>query len=200
VALQASGMGQDLRPRDPAYYERSLLHGERFNLVAPEGAALQRQEVEWAQAGLVTPTTAVRVGREVQARYVLLGTLTRGRADVECFVRLVNCATGQVVATTDAYDRAGDDFSTQAFYSALAARLRQAFPVHQSRLASHGGRLVLTLGSADGVGEGLRFHVLGDDRRADRGMVEVVAVRAHDSDVRWITSSPTPAPGLAVSE
>lgn len=200
VALQPSGMGQRIRPRDPAYYERSVLHGERFNLVASEGAALQQQEIEWAQAGLVTPSTAVRVGRTVAARYVLLGTLTRGRDDAECFVRLVNCDTGQVVATTDAYDRAGDDFSTQAFFGALAARLRQAFPVHQSRLTSQGGRVTLALGSADGVCEGLRFHVLGDDRHQALGEVEVVACRAHDSDIRWLSTSPTPAPGLAISE
>lgn len=200
VALQPSGMGQELRARDPALYERSVLHGERFNLLAPEGAALQQQEVQWAQAGLVTPTTAVRVGRQVQARYVLLGTLTRGRADAECFVRLVNCATGQVVATTDAYDRAADDFSTQAFFTALAARLRQAFPVHQSRLSSHGGRLVLDLGTADGVSENLRFHVLGDHHRDGIGIIELVACREHDSDIRWISSPTTPAPGLAISE
>ncbi len=200
VALQPSGMGQEIRARDPAFYERSVLHGERFNLVAPEGAVLQRQELEWAQAGLVTVTSAVRTGRDVQARYVLLGTLTRGRDDAECFVRLVNCSTGQVVVTTDAYDRAGDDFSTQAFFTALTARLRQAFPVHQSRLSSHGGRLVLSLGTLDGVSENLRFHVLGDDRRADVGIIEVVDCRAHDSDIRWITSPSTPAPGLAISE
>lgn len=200
VALQASGMGQEIRARDPAVYERSVLHDERFNLVAPEGSALQKQEVQWAQAGLVTPTTAVHVGRQVQARYVLLGTLTRGRDDVECFVRLVNCTTGQVVVTTDAYDRAGDDFSTQAFFTALAARLRQAFPVHQSRLSSHAGRWVLNLGTADGVSEDLRFHVLGDDHRTAAGIIEVVACHAHDSDIRWITSLSTPAPGLAISE
>jgi len=200
VALQPSGMGQQIRAHDPAFYERSVLHGERFNLVAPEGAALQRQEVEWAQAGLVTATTAVRAGRAVQARYVLLGTLTRGRDDAECFVRLVNCDTGQVVATADAYDRAGDDFSTQAFFSALSGRLRQAFPVHQSRLTSRGGRLVLNLGTVDGVSDGLRFHVLGDDHRADIGVIEVVTCRAHDSDIRWITSPSTPAPALAISE
>lgn len=200
VALQPSGMGQEIRARDLVFYERSVLHGERFNLVAPEGATLQRQELEWAQAGLVTATTAVRAGRAVQARYVLLGTLTRGRGDAECFVRLVNCSTGQVVVTTDAYDRAGDDFSTQAFFTALAARLRQAFPVHQSRLSSQGGRLVLNLGMADGVSEDLRFHVLGDDHRTAAGIIEVVACRAHESDIRWITSPSTPAPGLAISE
>lgn len=200
VALQPSGMGQEIHARDPAFYERSVLHGERFNLVAPEGAALQRQELEWAQAGLVTATTAVHAGRAVQARYVLLGTLTRGRDDAECFVRLVNCTTGQVVVTTDAYDRAGDDFSTQAFFTALAARLRQAFPVHQSRVSSQGGRLVLNLGTADGVSEDLRFHVLGDDHRTAAGIIEVIACRAHESDIRWITSPSTPTPGLAISE
>lgn len=204
VALQPSGMGQEIRPRDPAYYERSVLHGERFNLIAPEGATLQRQEVEWAQAGLVTASTAVRAGRTAQVRYVLLGTLTRGRDDAECFVRLVNCDSGRVVATADAYDRAGDDFSTQAFFSALAARLRQAFPVHQSRLTSQGGRLVLTLGTADGVSEGLRFHVLGADQRDGPRVIEVVACRERDSDIRWLTPSPSPpaspAPALAISE
>jgi len=59
---------------------------------------------------------------------------------------------------------------------------------------------VLTLGTADGVSENLRFHVLGDDRRADVGIIEVVACRAHESDIRWITSPSTPAPGLAISE
>lgn len=199
VALQPSGMGQGMRARDPAFYERSVLHGERFNLLAPEGVALQQQELAWAQAGLVTPTTAVRAGRAAQARYVLLGTVTRGRDDAECFVRLVNCTTGQVVATADAYDRAADDFSTQAFFSALAGRLRQAFPVHQSRLVSHGGRMVLNLGSADGVSENLRFHLIDDDRRSG-GVIEVVACRAHDSDIRWITQPSTPTPGLAISE
>jgi hypothetical protein len=200
VGLQPSGIGQEIRARDSAFYERSVLHGERFNLVAPEGAVLQRQELAWAQAGLVTTTTAVRAGREVQARYVLLGTLTRGRDDAECFLRMVNCTTGQVVATTDAYDRASDDFNTQAFFTALAARLRQAFPVHQSRLSSVGDRLVLTLGTADGVSEGLRFHILNDDRRTAAGIVEVVACRAHDSNIRWITSPSTVATGLVISE
>lgn len=200
VALQPSGMGQEIRPRDPAYYERSVLHGERFNLVAPEAATLQRRELAWADAGLVTPTTAVRAGRAAQARYVLLGTLTRGRDDAECFVRLVNCATGQVVATADAYDRAGDDFSTQAFFTALASRLRQCFPVHRSRLVSRGGRLALSLGSADGVVENLRFHVLHDHGHlGDGGVIEVVACRAHESDIRWI-SVPSPSPAIAVSE
>ncbi|HEX3133010.1 MAG TPA: hypothetical protein VHX44_05435 [Planctomycetota bacterium] len=200
VALQPSGMGQAIRARDPAFYERSVVHDERFNLVAPEGAALQHQEVAWAQAGLVTPTTAVRAGRAVQARYVLLGTVTRGRDDAECYVRLVNCSTGQVVVTADAYDHAGDDFSTQAFFTALAARLRQAFPVHQSRLTSQGGRQVLCLGTEDGVSELLRFHVLGDDPQVDAGVIEVVSCRAHDSDFRWITPPSPQVPGLVISE
>lgn len=198
VALQPSGMGQDLRPCDPLLYERSLLHDGRFNLIAPEGAPLRQRELAWAQAGLVTPTTAVHAGRAAQARYVLLGTLTRGRDDAECFVRLVNCATGHVVATADAYERGGDDFSTLTFFTALTGRLRHAFPIHRSRISGSADRLAIDLGTADGVCERLRFYVLDDDHPAGAGTIEVVACNPHDADVRWV-DSPPPVPASAMA-
>lgn len=206
VALQPSGMGQNIRPSDPLLYERSLVHDGRFNLIAPEGAALRQRELAWAQAGLVTPTTAVHAGRAAQVRYVLLGTLTRGRDDAECFVRLVNCVTGHVVATADTYARASDDFSTQAFFVALTGRLRQAFPIHRSRITADDRRLRIDLGTADGVETGLRFYVLDEDQVSDAGLIEIVASRAHDSDVRWVHPRPLegavstdPLPDLSVS-
>jgi hypothetical protein len=192
-------MGQKVQEKERLFYEQSLLHEQRFNLVAAAAVELQQREVALAKAGLVTASTAVRAGRKMQARYVILATMTRGSDDAECYVRLVNCETGKVVATADAYDRFCDDCTAKYFFDAVAGRLRQAFPIHQGRISTENGTSILNLGHADGVVENLRFYVIADQRNLQAArQIEVVSCRAHESTIHWLADTlPT---AIAISE
>ncbi|MBA3707356.1 MAG: hypothetical protein H0W83_00885 [Planctomycetes bacterium] len=112
----------------------------------------------------VEPVTPVST-----ARYVLCGTLRRGRGDVECFVRLVHSESGQVVASADAYAQAVAPAQEQEFFALVAGRLRQEFPVLQGTLAAgDGGVPIIDRGRQAGVVGRMRFFVM----RADADVVD----------------------------
>lgn len=166
LPLQTPSDGGGIKPGDDPELLSSVSHDGRFRLVDAQADTLLAQELTLVDAGYVDRVTAARAGQRLKSRYVLTGTLRRGRGDVECFVRLVHVDSGQVVASADAYSRAVAPAQEQAFFALVAGRLRQEFPVLQGTLGTNDrGVAIVDRGENAGVVGRMRFFAV--KREAD---------------------------------
>ncbi|MBA2482489.1 MAG: hypothetical protein H0V44_17635 [Planctomycetes bacterium] len=192
-----------MRPGDDANLLAAIVRDGRFRFVDRRADDVLARELQLVDAGYVDQTTAARAGARLDCRYVVAGTMTRGAADAECFLRLIHCGSGRVIATADAYAEALDPAREREFFAASAGRLRQAFPVIEGQAALADGDVTLGVGERDGVVDLMRFHLLvgeGDGGGvAPSATVEVRKRSASSSRARVIVGSP-PASAKAVSE
>lgn len=173
-ALRAPALVVPLgRPRDGAGgrdWDDPMLLGAmvadgRFRVLDAQADAILERELALVEAGHVDRATAAAAGRRLQARYVLAGTLRRGPGEIECFLRLIQAGTARVVAIADAYMPSAGAADDDRFYSLLAGRLRQVFPILDGVLGSDGEALRLALGARHGVDRERTFYVI--ERGAD---------------------------------
>lgn len=166
LPLQTPSDGGGIKAGDDPELLSSVSQDGRFRLVDAQADTLLGRELTLVDAGYVDRVTAARAGQRLKSRYVLTGTLRRGRGDVECFVRLVHVDSGQVVASADAYSRAVAPAQEQAFFALVAGRLRQEFPVLAGTLAADpAGIAVIDRGENAGVVGRMRFFAV--KREAD---------------------------------
>ncbi len=164
IPLQAPSDGGRVRSGDDPELLSSMSDDGRFRIIDAEADTLLGRELQLVEAGQVDRLTAAEAGQRLKARYVLTGTLRRGRDDVECFVRLVHAQSGQVVASADAYAQAVAPAQEQAFFAMVAGRLRQEFPVLQGTLAAgDGGVPIIDRGRQAGVVGRMRFFAMKAD-------------------------------------
>ncbi len=166
LPLQTPSDGGGLKAGDDPELLSSVSGDGRFRLVDAQADTLLARELKLVDAGYVDRVTAANAGQRLKTRYVLTGTLRRGRGDVECFVRLVHAETGEVVASADAYSRAVAPAQEQAFFALVAGRLRQEFPVLAGTLASDSaGFAIVDRGENASVVGRMRFFAV--KREAD---------------------------------
>lgn len=161
LPLQAPIDGGGLRPTDDPLFLTMLNRDGRFRLLDRQADELLSKELRLIEAGYVAADTAADAGRRLKARYAVTATLRRGRADIECYLRLIHTESGEEVARADAYAPVADAVQEQDFFAAVADRLRQVFPVLGADLRVPAeGRMELALGRRQGVVNRMRFHVL----------------------------------------
>lgn len=215
LPLQSPSDGGGLKAGDDPELLSSFSGDGRFRLVDAQADTLLAQELKLVDAGYVDRVTAAQAGQRLKTRYVLTGTLRRGRGDVECFVRLVHAETGEVVASADAYSRAVAPAQEQAFFALVAGRLRQEFPVLAGTLAADsGGIAIIDRGENAGVVGRMRFfavkreadvvdpttgQVLLPGEKRVEGTLEVDQVQAQQARVKTIAGT-TAAGATVVSE
>ena len=163
LPLQTPSDGAGVKTEDDPGLLSSVSREGRFRLVDTQADTLLVRELELVDAGYVDRLTAAEAGRRLKTRYVLTGTLRRGRGDVECFIRLVHAESGEVVASADAYAQAVAPAQEQAFFALVAGRLRQEFPVLQATLSDSGGTTIIDRGGNAGVVGRMRFFVVKRD-------------------------------------
>ena len=192
-----------LSPGDEPRLRSALLEDGRFRFVDAQADELLTRELGLVEAGYVDRSTAAAAGARLACRYVLAGTLSRGERDAECFLRLIHCDSGQVVATADAYAEIAANADADRLYAATAGRLRQAFPVLSAGVVSAGAdRVRLDCGSRAGAVALMRVHVFaaepGPGARPSAS-VEIEAVDANRAQAR-LSGGSLPARGFGVSE
>ena len=161
LPLQAPIDGAGLQSGDDPLFLTMLNRDGRFRLLDRQADELLNKELRLIEAGYVDSATAAEAGRRLKTRYAVTATLRRGRADIECFIRLIHVESGEEVARADAYAPIADATQEQSFFAAVANRLRQAFPVLAGELRVPAeGRMELGLGRRQGVINRMRFHVL----------------------------------------
>jgi len=168
------------RTGDDAALVAAIVADGRFVTIDREAKALNTAELLKVDAGYVDRATAAQVGRLLHSRYVVAGQIWRRRHDVECYLRLVHCDSGRVVAEADAYAEIAEGDAQERFFSQVAGRLRQAFPVVTARLGMHRDRVVLEAGSADGVRSTMRFHLFPGDAVPGSSPLETVTAEPID--------------------
>ena len=147
------------RPADDPRLLSALVEDGRFRFVDLRADEILTRELTLVEAGYVDRVTAAAAGRRLACRYVIAGTMNRGERDAECFLRLVHCGSGQVMAVADAYSETADDAAVNALVEAVTGRLRQAFPVVAGEITQTDEAIVFT-DRAGGIAHGLmRLHV-----------------------------------------
>lgn len=204
IPLQTARPGALPAGDDPRLFS-ALMEDGRFRFVDRRADELLTRELNLVEAGYVDRATAAAAGRRLACRYVIAGTMNRGERDAECFLRLVHCDSGRVVASADAYVELSAAGDADALFAAAAGRLHQTFPVVAgtvSRTASETIRL--DRGSRAGVATLMRFHVFAEPPTAGRATKPGAVVEVFDTAAETAEVTPTtgtvPVTGWAVSE
>ncbi len=201
IPLQTPRPGAMRNGDDPLLFS-ALMEDGRFRFVDRRADELLSRELNLVEAGYVDRSTAAAAGRRLACRYVIAGTMNRGERDAECFLRLIHCDSGRVVASADAYAELSGG-GADALFAAVAGRLRQAFPVVAGTAIRTGTEtLRLDQGGRAGVATLMRFHVYDQPPTAGAKPSAVVEVSATDAAGANGTriSGTVPATGWAVSE
>jgi|GEM_PF-3868335 hypothetical protein len=194
------------KPADDPLLLSALSEDGRFRLIDRHADGLLTQELALVEAGYVDRTTAAAAGRRLAARYVISGTLVRGRRDIECFVRLLRSDTSELVCTADAYaDHLEGDQAEQPFFTAVAGRLRQLFPVIEALARLDDGLFLLDVGARSGVLTAMRFHVLHDGpalpaQAAGGAVLEAQEPGDEQTPATLVSGSVTSGPARVISE
>ena len=161
LPLQSPEDGAGVDSTDDPLLQGAVVEDGRFRILDQAADDLLRQELQLVDAGYVDRSTAARAGRRLAADYVIVGTLRRGRGDLECYLRLVHSPTGSVVAIADAYIRRQNPADDARFFESLAGRLRQTFPVIDGQVAAldEQGRTSLS-GQIPQAREQMRFYAI----------------------------------------
>ncbi len=215
IPLQAPIDSAPMIRDDDARFADAVTRDRRFRLVDQRAESVITETLGLVEAGYVDPATAAKLGRKLQSRYALTGTLRRGRGDIECFVRLIHVESGREVAAADAYAPVAGGDKDGEFFAFVAARLRQVFPVLQGSLTPEPGGARIDLGDRHGIVPGMRFHVVHRDQDildSGSGQVllageariastwEVVATHADHGDAVRIAGTALSSDESAVSE
>ncbi len=160
LPLKSPVDGAGVKTGDDPVLLNALHQDGRFRLLDRRADELIGRELELVEAGYVTRTTAARIGKRLDSRYVITGTLRRGFRDIECFARLIHVETGEVVASADAYAGAVTEGQEQAFFAMVAGRLQQVFPVLKGTLAGESSAPILDVGTNAGVVGRMRFFLV----------------------------------------
>lgn len=191
-----------MRPGDDPRLLSALVEDGRFRFVDQRADGILARELALVEAGYVDRATAAAAGRRLSCRYVIAGTMARGERDAECFLRLIHCDSGRVVASADAYAELAASGDADAFFAAVAGRLRQVFPVLSGTVrAEESGTVRLDFGPGSTAVALLRLHVFPDQPAGTgrSGTVEVVAVEPGGARAIVVEGS-APASGTGVSE
>jgi TolB-like protein len=116
----------------------------RFRIVEQSVLEKSLQALPLRQTALGDRATAVRVGKQVAAEAILIGTVTEyvyaSTREVEILVELVNTETSTSLVTADVFDRAPSGDSFQRTMRELAAKLRGKDPRVPGRAHTDSGR------------------------------------------------------------
>jgi len=171
---------------DPRLTEALSLNA-RFRISDRDADPLAATERALADGGWVDATTVAAIGRREACRYALTATINRGRDGIECYLRVVHCASSLTVASADAYAEGPAAADAAAFFATVAARVRQSFPVLSGTLRSSESGAWIDLGSRHGVCALMLFYPAHDDDR-----VPPIEVRARTAERSQVVL-PTPS-------
>ncbi len=132
----------------------------RFNLLErDEGWDYIMREQQLSISDLADSRVALKIGSMLPAEMLFLGSVIEEESGITVFVRLVSTESGQVLLTEDVYSQSQDKLDYQT--SGLVMKIEQRFPLVSGRIVEkHGGKVVLNLGTQDGISRGTRFLVI----------------------------------------
>lgn len=202
IPLQAPRQG-GLRPGDDPLLRSALLEDGRFRFVDAQADELLTRELELVEAGYVDRSTAAAAGARLACRYVIAGTMSRGEREAECFLRLVHCASGRVVASADAYAEVTVSSDAERLFTATAGRLHQVFPVVSTGLVRQpDGEVLLPGGRREGMVALMRVHVFAEPPASGStpsGSIEILSVDEVEAQAT-VSAGLVPVRGWGVSE
>ncbi len=151
----------------------ALLQGSgRAQVVERELLEQVLQELKLSATDLVNPDTAVRLGRILSARVIATGSIMRYSNQIQVSLRLTDTET---TALKGVIAESGTDPAELARQIAgeITQQLTKAYPIRGSVVELDGNQLLLDIGSALGVTEGMEFTVLDEVRPESGGRMRL---------------------------
>jgi len=133
---------------------------KRFNFVERDKAKLEQilQEQKISNTDLVSPDTAIKIGKIRAAEGMLFGSVDEDAKGITITLRLVDTETTQVLANTDVYDEDKSMKNLEWLAHGLSLKMKQQFPMIEGnviRVSANGFHI--NAGATSGVGIGMKL-------------------------------------------
>ena len=174
--LAKEGGDRHIGDADYANLNHELYRSGRFQILPHKKEEIDRisEEIRLITEGWIKPQKAARLGQHLEADYMIACRVRPARKDVEIFGKLIDTASGKILASCDAYELTGGMEDYESVYQRFVLKLIQSFPVVERKLADHrtrgknrfyslfsprnnAGSFIIDLGKDANIREGMKF-------------------------------------------
>lgn len=157
-------------------------------------------ELKLSATELVDPAASLKLGRILSARVIASGTIMRYNKDIQLSLRLTDTETTLLKGAVTAADKDLEKLA-QTVVQKILEKIKTGYPLRGTITAVTGNQVVLNIGAAAGVQDGMEFRVL-EEVKAVKGAlpllrpVGTVTVASVSQDSAAATSGEQAAAGL----
>ncbi len=135
-----------------------LVETGRFDVV--ERRLLQKiiEEQKVSASGLIDPGSAAQVGKMLGAKHIITGAVLSVGKRIEINARIISVEEGAIIAAVNVI--ADSESKLRQKVAEVGGKIVSAFPIDGYILKRSKDKVVLDLGAASGIREGMRFLVV----------------------------------------
>lgn len=135
----------------------TLVQDGRFEVV--ERALLQKivNEQKLGLTGLIDENSSAQLGKILGVKTIISGSVLQFQESVEVNARIINVASGSIVAAENIRSSSGDNL--KKLIELLTARIMKNFPLTGYVVKKSEGRVLIDLGNESGLQLGMQFIV-----------------------------------------
>ncbi len=168
-----------------------LQESGRVQIVERELLDSLLEELKLSSTDLVDRTTSLRLGRVLSARVIATGSLMRYNGDTQISIRLTDTETTMLKGAVTGSDRNLDKLA-RSVAEKIVQRLNKGYPVRGLIDSLEDGQVLLNIGAAAGVQEGMQFKVLEETSsaggRTRNRPVGTITAASVDQDFSYATA------------
>jgi len=190
--IKASGITELEKEYILSRITNNLQSSKRVLVVEREVLDKLLEELKLSSSQLADPATALRVGRILSAKLISTGSIVREGSEWQLSLRIIETETTSIKAAlaesfkTEDKDNVADNLSQK-----ILKKIRAEYPLQGKILSFEGEKVVLDIGSEDGVTVGLKMEVISEEQgtRIKMGELVITSVEEKTSYAK-ITSGP----------
>ncbi|MCX8043940.1 MAG: CHAT domain-containing protein [Desulfobacterota bacterium] len=156
-------------------------------------------ELKLGSTALVDPATALQLGKIINARVILSGTIMRSGGQTQVMMRLVDTETTLLKGAVTVSGRDIDALARDAVQK-IKECLTAGYPLRGIIARIEGDKVVLNIGADVGVTDGMRFGVVGQAGTAAPQVLTVAAVSRAEAFATVAGDAAGLKPGMKVEQ
>ncbi|MBN2468622.1 MAG: tetratricopeptide repeat protein, partial [Deltaproteobacteria bacterium] len=182
---------------------KSLQNKERISIIERELIDKLLQELNLSSSDLADPTTSIKLGKIVGARFIATGKVTRLGTELQVTLRVIETETTSVMGAFSEIVAQTVDLETAATMLAdkISETLVTRFPLHAKIAAVDGDRVILNIGARAGAAVGVRMTVFQNgepiiidgrqigNQKEEIGEIEIISVEEEMSTASAVTKN-----------
>lgn len=164
---------------------------KRFHFVERDQARLEEilREQKISTTGLISPDTAIKIGKIIAADGIFLGTVDEDVSGMGITLRLVDTETARIHASARVYDEDKSVKNLEWLVYGLSLKIKRQLPVVQGSVIRVSGRgFYVNAGSANGIEVGMKLLLFREIREGNFALKEPLDTVARVVRVRPNTS------------